>query len=916
MIQDCPSSCDAREASGADTLVPTFCFQCNAGPDLLKVSVRNGVATAIQPNFDLRGVHPADGRVCVKAYGLIQKAYNPHRILHPMRRTNPRKGRNEDPGFTRISWDEAYSIMASKLLEAREKGLLDESGYPRLAASFGEAATPVSHMGTFMAFLAAWGPVDYGIGAGQGIKCYHSEHLFGEYWHRSFTVTADAPNCDYIISMGANAEASTGVTGVFRNANARSRGTIRIQVEPHLSVTGAVATEWLPIRPKTDTAFLFALLHVLLHEHDESELDIAFLKSSTSSPYLVGPHGYYLRERSTLKPLVWDRISGQAVPYDTRGIDPALTGRFEVSGVEIGPDAVCWEHDPVAVTTAHTMLRDHVAGYSPQWASAICDIDEAVIRRVANDFLRHAQVGKVIEIEGQTLPHRPVAVVLGKSVNNGWGAYQCVWARTVLACLVGALEVPGGTIGTSTTLNRPMNRVDSVAPGEDGFMKLNLNPTESGKWTGVPKARNAYNVLIPLVGDGPSSQALGPTHLPWLFQDEPAQHLPPYTLPDVWIVYRTNPGVSSWDTPGVTRKMSEFPFTIAFAYTLDETNYMADILLPDAMDLESTQLIRMGATNTMEQFWRHRGFGLRQPVISPRGEAKEFTEIAQELAKRTGLLESYNRMLNKGLAGLRLSGTNYDFTIDIRNEHSVAEIWDRLCRAASAELTSGANSDGLDWYKSNGCKFVPYSQLNWYLYPRMVSQGLRFELPYQERYARIGQQLGNRLHERGIHWWDEQLKEYEFLPHWNDLAEIWERDIRQSGRDPADYPFWLVTANSMQYAWGSNVSLQVIHELAANVGAHSGLVVNAAVARRMGIREGDEVELFTPTRTTSGRVTLREGIRPDTLLAIGKFSHWITPIAKDVQVPNLNELAPISLALTDAMGSGVDLVRVSIRRRQ
>lgn len=894
--------------------VPTFCFQCNAGPDLLKVTVENGVATGVQPNFDAAGIHPANGRVCVKAFGLVQKAYNPNRVLYPMRRTNPRKGRDQDPGFERISWEEAYRIIADKLNETRAKGLLDESGYPRLAASFGEAATPVSHMGTFIPFLAAWGPVDYGIGAGQGIKCYHSEHLFGEFWHRSFTVTADMPYCDYIISLGANVEVSTGVIGVSRNAEARGRGMKRIQVEPHLSVTGGVAAEWVPIKPKTDPAFLFAIIHVLLHEHQTDELDLPFLKDRTSSPYLIGPNGYYLRDPESHEPLVWDLISQRAVPHNTDSIDPALEGEFELDGVELGPDDVRWVHQGVTGVTAHSRLKEHVKDYSPKWAAGICEIEEGVIRRIANDFLKHAQIGKTIEIDGEVLPHRPVSVVLGKSVNNGWGAFPCVWARTVLACLVGGLEVPGGTIGTSTTLNRPANRVDSVFPGEDGFMNLNFNPTDKENWPDKPKARNAYNMLVPLVGDGASSQALGPTHLPWLFQEEPAQHLPPYTLPDVWIVYRTNPGVSSWDTPGVTRKMAEFPFTVAFAYTLDETNYMADILLPDAMDLESTQLIRMGSTNTMEQFWRHKGFGLRQPVIDPPGEARDFSEISQELAKRTGLLETYNKLINKGLVGVKLKGSNYDFTIDETKEHRVDEIWDRVCKAASAEITDGRNSDGLEWYKEHGFKFEPYSQLNWYLYPKMKELNLRFEMPYQERYVRVGKQLENRLHEKGIHWWDEQLEEYEALPEWKDFPKIWEQGIIRSGRKPEDFPFWLVTANSMQFAWGSNLSLQVIKELADNVTGHAGLVMNADVAKKLGIQEGDRVELTSTLRSTSGRVVLRKGIRPDTLLAIGKFNHWVTPVAREVDVPNLNDLTPISLELTDAMGSGSDMVRVGIKK--
>ena len=279
--------------------IPTYCYQCVAGPDLLTVKVEDGVATEVEPNFCAAAVHPGGGKVCVKAFGLIQKTYNPHRVLAPMKRSNPKKGRNEDPGFVEIGWDEALGAIADKLNAIRAEGLTDASGYPRVAASFGGGGTPQSYMGTFPAFLGAWGPVDMGFGSGQGVKCYHSEHLYGEFWHRAFIVAPDTPLCNYLISCGSNIEASGGVVGVWRHAKARVRGMKRVQVEPHLSVTGACSAEWVPIKPKTDAAFLYALIHVLLHEVPRAKLDLPFLAQRTASPYLVGPQGYYLRDRAS-----------------------------------------------------------------------------------------------------------------------------------------------------------------------------------------------------------------------------------------------------------------------------------------------------------------------------------------------------------------------------------------------------------------------------------------------------------------------------------------------------------------------------------------------------------------------------------------------------------------------------------------
>jgi phenylacetyl-CoA:acceptor oxidoreductase len=196
----------------------------------------------------------------------------------------------------------------------------------------------------------------------------------------------------------------------------------------------------------------------------------------------------------------------------------------------------------------------------------------------------------------------------------------------------------------------------------------------------------------------------------------------------------------------------------------------------------------------------------------------------------------------------------------------------------------------------------------------MVKNGLRFELPYQERLLRVGTELGRRLHEHDMHWWDEQLKEYQGLPAWKDFPALWEAVIAQTGGRSQDYPFWLLTARSMQYAWGANAGMQLMHEVADNIAGHRGVIINTGAAERLGIADGDAIEIATPQRRVHGRAVLRQGIRPDTLLLIGQFEHWATPHAKDFGVPSMNSLTTMSLALTDATGSGADVVRVKLAR--
>ncbi|HYB49622.1 MAG TPA: molybdopterin-dependent oxidoreductase [Burkholderiaceae bacterium] len=900
--------------------VPTFCYNCVSGPDFMKVRVEDGVATEIEPNFDAQDVHPARGRVCVKAYGLVQKTYNPNRVRTPMKRTNPKKGRDEDPGFVPISWDEALDAVAAKLNAIRAKGLLDEAGLPRVAVSLGHGGTPANYMGTFPAFLSAWGPIDYSFGSGQGVKCVHSEHLYGEFWHRAFTVSADTPNARYVIAVGANVEVTGGPCAVIRHADARLRGYKRVQVEPHLTVTGACSAEWVPIRPKTDAAFLFALIHVLLHEHGVTNLDVAFLRDRTSSPYLVGPDGLYLRDPTSEKPLVWDERTAGAVAFDTPGAQPALTGRYTVARARvIDADHVCRDLENVAGATACEMLIAHVAKYSPEWASNICDVPAATIRRIAGEYLDNACIGSSVQIDGKTLALRPVAVTLGKSVNNGWGAYECCWARTVLAALVGALENPGGTLGTTVRLNRPQdNRHQSVGPGEDGFMVQHFNPTDREHWFARPTSRSAHTTLVPIVGNnGAWSQALGPTQLAWMHQwERPSDwNMPVPTFPELWIVYRSNPAISFWETGKLAKIVASFPFMVCFAYTVDETNYMADLLLPEATDLESTQLIRMGGTKYMEQFWDYKGVVLRQSAVRPQGEARDFTWISTELAKRTQLSEGYIEAINRGVSGAApLKGEGYDFRLDPRNPPEPDRIWDAACRAASFALSGGKETHDLEWFKEHGFYAIPMSRLEWYLTPTMERMGLRYELPYQERLLRIGRELKNRLHEKKMFWWDEQLAEYAALPEWNNDPERWRRNLEHAGARREDFPFWLLATKSMQYHAGGNAGIELMHEVAQNLHGHTGVMIHAKTAERLGISEGDRVEIRSYIGATYGTAALVQGIRPDTLVVTGQFNHWATPFAKDLELPSLNAIAPMSLELTDATGSGADIVCVALRR--
>jgi phenylacetyl-CoA:acceptor oxidoreductase len=901
--------------------VKTYCNQCYNGPDPFIMNVEDDIVKSIEPDFGCEEFSPGQGRICVKAYGLVQKMYNSNRIKNPMVRTNPKKGKDEDPGFKEVSWEEALTLVAEKMKSVRSKGPLDEKGYPRVAVSMGEAGAPAAYGGTFPAFLSAWGAIDFTLGGGEGSKCYHSEHLYGELWHRGFIVVSDTPRNKWTLSFGHNTNASAGVSGVMRHAEARERGYKRIQAEPHLSVSAVTSDEWVPLKTKSDAPFLYAMINSILFEIGwEQVCDLEFIRKRTNSPYLIGPKGYYLKHKESEKVLVWDAGEKCAKEFDDPTVkEYALTGDFVVrDAIEKGPDGELWQYDEISGNPSFALFIEHMKQYSPEWAAKICDIPAATIRRIAAELIENARIGAEIEINCEKLPYRPVGITLGKTVNNGPGGYQSCWARTILAMLTGSLEVPGGTIGASQRLNRPHHdRWSSVWPGEDGFFQNFLNPTDPERREQLAKTRSHFTELVPLVGNTGWSPFLSPVPHAWISYNETPENWEKPTYPDIWIIYRVNPNMSMYYTDMMHETTRKFPFILAFGYTIDETNWYADIVLPESSDLESLQLFRLGPATHSEAFWEEYGFGLRQSGGKPPCNTMDMTDICTELADRIGILKEYNDALNSGIMlSVRLQGRGYDYMLEHETKYSCEEIWDRFCKASVRLLTEGKEERDLIWFRENGYFTVPYPLIRHFLHPVMVKWGLRYEIPYQGRLKLIGEELRKRLEEKGIRWWEEQLSEYEALPKCEDYTKKWDHSLLKRGIDPAEYPLFLINTRSMQFAWGSNTSLPVMAEMAGYVTGFGGLVINAGFAEKSGIRDGDNIVIESPIKKKTCKAIVRQGIRPDTVVLTGQFGNWIMPVAKDFNTPTLNEFIEPDQDLFDAGGASCDIVKVKIYREK
>src|SRR6266850_411016 len=116
------------------SLIPTICFNCEAGCGLLAYVDRE---TLQIQKFEGNPVHPGSrGRNCAKGPATLNQVTDPERIRYPLRRVGPRGGGR----WERVTWDEVLDDLGERAGRLR---LLARDG-PPLARSRERALYPAA----------------------------------------------------------------------------------------------------------------------------------------------------------------------------------------------------------------------------------------------------------------------------------------------------------------------------------------------------------------------------------------------------------------------------------------------------------------------------------------------------------------------------------------------------------------------------------------------------------------------------------------------------------------------------------------------------------------------------------------------------------------------------------------------------
>ncbi len=840
--------------SGDDAWIPSSCALCYGSCSILAHRV-DGVVVKIEGNPDSS---IGKGRLCGKGVSGLMSHYDPNRLKVPLRRTNPKKGIDEDPGWKQISWDEALDEIAAVLKRVRAED-------PRKLLIQRTTTVTASRI-PFQTFGAAFGTPNISTSGG-GLHCGNGAHLISGIMHASWGVVPDFQYCNYAIYFGASKGHGAGHasnSNMAFAADARVRGMKLVVVDPMCNFAAAKATEWVPIRVGTDAALALAMANVMVNEL--GVFDAAYLQAKTNGPYLIGPDGRYVRDAASNSPLVWDRTENRARPFsEARAADMALEGNFEANGVPCNP--------------AFQLLREHLRKFTPEWAESTCTVPAANVRKLASDFAREARVGSTIVVDGVTLPYRPAAAIAFRGSQGHVNSAYNFLAVDLLNQLVGAADVVGSCLGFApTSFGYPGTGRPGYAPtaGPDGLMSV-------GSWMGY---HNPYPPAKPRMPQKIGLQDLfviGMTS-PFLDAADREEMWDKFELPyrpEVLINFGSNLLLSIANRRTVAESLAKYKFMVSFDLYLTETSGFADIVLPDCSYLQSWDsrslfpFILAHPAGTGEWSWP-----IRQPVIPPDGEQRPFNDVLLELADRIGMRADLNAALNKSLsleAPHRLEGDR---------AYSYKQICDIDLKCQFGD------EHGLEWFKQHGVLKWPKKPEEVYWRPFAdvrVPIYWEFLLPIGEEIAALAEPRGLRIPREFY----QPLPD--FLPCRShcckapdfDFYAFYYRDILHTNSYTLENP-WLDEAAKLDpYSYA--------------------VAINAQTARARGLEDAQEVWIETETgRRAKGRLRLTQAIHPEGLGIAACAGHWGDgmPIAKGKGVPfnallelDWDHVSPINLSL-------------------
>ncbi|MBW8850219.1 MAG: molybdopterin oxidoreductase family protein [Xanthomonadales bacterium] len=858
--------------SPGDAVKRTTCYMCACRCGL-KVWIRDGRIRYLQGDPE----HPVNrGVLCAKGSAGIMQHASPARLRKPLLRTGAR-GSGE---FREIEWDEALAIATSWLKPIRDTNpdaLAFFTGRDQSQALTGWWA---QQFGT-VNYAAHGGFCSVNMAAGGLYSVGGSFWEFGE---------PDWEHARYLMLWGVAEDHDS--NPIKRGlGQLKARGAKIVAINPVRTGYGAIADEWIGIRPGTDGLLAFALIHELLRS---DRIDLDFLVRGTNAHWLVirdpgGPEdGLFARDEQG-RPLCAVRPAAQPLSRGESGFAPA--DAIDISPLIVGEVTL---PDGRRALPAFQLIAERYLDpqYAPDAVAARCGVPADTIRRLARE-LADAAFDSGLELpvpwtdawgrRHERMVGRPVAMHAMRGISAHSNGFHTCRALHLLQMLLGAVDAPGSFRHQppfpkpAPPANRPGRRRredGSLDAAPLGFVHGPEDLVVDAD--GRPKRiDHAFSWAYPLAAHGMLHTVIRNA---WAGD--------PYRI-DTLFLFMAN---MSWNSAMSTRETMHWltdrdadgayriPHVIySDAYASEMVAY-ADLVLPDTTYLERFDAISLldrpisDADGAID--------ALRMPVFDPATQpgadgrprdVRGFQSVLLDLGARLGLPGMVDE------AGAPKYRDYADYIVRHERAPGVGLLAGWRGADGAAHGKGAPNPDQLARYAEHGgvwhapvpasaryFKAINRDYLQWaHRLGFLASEAPIVLQPYSETLQRF--RLAAQGH--GAHLPPSEHRER--IATYFDPLPAWHEPFAMAQVDAAAFPLSAITQRPMfmYHAWGSqNAWLR-------QIATRNRLYLHPDTAAKHGIGEDDWVEVASHHGTITVQAALASNVQPDTVWtwnAIGK----------------------------------------------
>lgn len=558
--------------------VPTYCALCISRCGAI-ATIEDGRLTALEADPS----HPTGQALCIKGKVAPELVYHPDRLLHPLRRTNP-KG-HPDPGWQQIGWDEALDTIAARLRD------LAELHGPETVA-FSNASPSTSAMTDSVAWLNRLRHVYGSPNQSTSMElCGWGRWLANLYSYGTplpAGVMPDLENAGCILFWGYNPSVSR-IAHATATVAAIKRGAKLVVVDPRQSGLAHRADEWLQVRPGSDGALALGISHVMI---ERGWYDADFVANWTNAPMLVREDTGRLLRTGDLgisdgaeSPVAWSLSLAApvvAVP-GAGGSDLALFGAVDVK------------------TTDGTVACRPVFQH---WADICARHDANTVEDITG--VAAVQVERTARLIWQS---RPLGYMAWSGLEQQSNATQIARAIGLLYALTGDYDAKGGNVEFPGV------------PAADVLGNEHLSTAQRAKTLGLAER--------PL-GPGRFDHVCSADIYRAILEREP---YPVRAL----VSFGSNLLLAHADGNTAKSALAALEFHVHVDQFMNPSAEFADIVLPATTPFES-EALKMGFEISLDACSLVQ---LRRPLVVPRGEARSDTDIIFDLACRMGLGDKF-----------------------------------------------------------------------------------------------------------------------------------------------------------------------------------------------------------------------------------------------------------------------------------